>query len=385
MIDKKQLLKLAEIHQPNCISIYFRMEGHQKNHIILKNLIQEAEKILDKAYGLDDKEISERLKPIYDLLDNEKWMSKPDGEVAILIYGEDYEIIECNGAGIKSEVRVSDHLYLAPLTPLVSGAHQIYLMTLSANKVKLYEVDDYQIKESDYSSYLPKNIESVVGGDVEQKSLQNRSGQQGGSGEGSMYHGHGAGNDSEKKLEYEKFFREIDTQLNAHITDQSLPLVIACVDYLFPIYQEINNYQKLHKHFISGNFDEVHANELYEEGKKIIDQLKVDDLKERKSNFEGLLAKQQASTKVQDVVPSSFEGKIESLFIKENFEIFGRYLKNEHKIEIDSVNKLDNASLINMAAMNTTMADGSVFIVPDHEMPVKEADICAVYRYNEQD
>jgi len=385
MIDKKQLLTLAEVHQPNCISMYFRMEGHQKNHIILKNLAQEAEKMLDKAYGLDDKEINERLKPVYDLLDNEDWMSKPEGDVAILIYGEDNEIVEFNGTGIKSDVRVSDHLYLAPLTPLVNGAYQIYLLTLTAKKVNLYEVDDHQIIESEYSSHLPKNIESVVGGDVEQKTLQNRSGQQGGSGGGSMYHGHGAGNDSEKKLEYEKFFHEIDSQLNAHITDQSIPLVIACVDYLFPIYQEINNYQELHEHFISGNFDEVHANELHEKAKKVIDQLKADDLKERKSNFEGLLAKQQASTKIQDVVPSSFEGKIESLFIKENFEIFGRYLKNEHKIEIDSVNKLDNASLINMAAMNTAKAGGSVFILPDDKMPVSETDICAVYRYNEQD
>lgn len=384
MIDQKKFLELAELHLPHCVSIYFHMDEYEKNRITLKNLAQKTEKILSETYHLDDKQIKTKISKVYTLIDDVDWMNKSDIDVAIFLIENNMELIEFNGHGLENQVRVSDHPFLLPLTPSLNGTHKIYLLALSINETNLFEVSGEGIKESAIAAKLPKDLIAVVGGDVEQKSLQFRSGQQSGGGEGSIFHGQGSGNDSEKKQEYLKYFQEIDKHLNANITDQSVPLVLACVDYLYPIYKEANSYQNLYPEFLSGNYDEMHPKNLFQEGKKFIEQMREKEQKERQSDFEGMLSKQLASAKIQDIVPSSFEGKIESLYVKKASDISGKYIKDQHKIEIDTVSKTNNASLLNMAAVNTIKTDGQVFIVPESKMPVKDSEICAVYRYNQQ-
>ncbi|HDR50804.1 MAG TPA: hypothetical protein ENN90_04160 [Mariniphaga anaerophila] len=95
-----------------------------------------------------------------------------------------------------------------------------------------------------------------------QKSLQFRT-QQGNQGQGS-FHGH-AKSDEKAKTELLQYFRAIDKGLMKLLReDQNAPLVVACLDYHFPIYKEANSCKNLYPRHISGNPADMDALELHE-------------------------------------------------------------------------------------------------------------------------
>ena len=84
-----------------------------------------------------------------------------------------------------------------------------------------------------------------------------------------MFHGQGAGNDDEKD-NILRYFRKVNGALQELLKNQRSPLVLAGVEYLFPIYKEANNYPQLLDEGITGNPDELKAEELHEQAWKIV-------------------------------------------------------------------------------------------------------------------
>ena len=65
-----------------------------------------------------------------------------------------------------------------------------------------------------------------------------------------MFHGQSADDAKDRILRY---FRQIDAGLRDLLREAQVPLVLAGVEYLLPIYKEVNTYQHLLDGGISGN------------------------------------------------------------------------------------------------------------------------------------
>ena len=383
MIDRKTFLELADIHIPHCVSIYMYFEEPEKNRVTLKNSISNAEKKLKEAYGLDPKTLDKKLRPLSSRLEDPEWLESRHKSVAAFIYDKELNVYEFDNLKFEDKVVVSDHLFLLPLASILHLDKEFYFLTLSSEKVKLYHISMNTITESPISSRLPDNINDVVGYDVEQKSLQFRSGQEG-TGEG-MFHGQGSGAEEEKKQEYEVFFREVDKKLNSNVDNTSIPLIIGCVEFLYPIYKSVNSYPNLWKKYAQGNFDKAENKELKEVSEKILSDMIRMDYQKATDEFEKFLSKGKASYGIGDIIPSAIEGRIDSLIIQKDKDIFGRYNPSENKVEVDQVEKTDNTSLLNKAAIKTIAHDGNVYIVDEDDLPVKESEVNAVYRYSHRE
>ncbi len=382
--NKSIFKDLAAVHEPHCVSIYIPThraggpEGIKKDKIRLKNQLKEAVQKLE-IYELSKPQVEEYLRPVRDLLENEYiWSHMSDG-LMIFLYGENMDYYQVP-VDFSEQCHVESSLYLLPAIPLLTDSARHFIMALSLNEVRLFQATRHSISRVDVSELVPEGMTESVGEDYEQASLQFRSGQ-GESQDAAIYHGQGAGEMPEKKKEVAKYFQDVDKGIMKILHDEKAPLVIACVDYLFPIYQDNNSYDYLENEFVKGNHDETNPEKLREAAWELIGDRFDKDRETEISKFEKQLSAAAASFNEQEVIPAGIIGQAETLFVRKGTEVWGRYDKETHKIDIDSMPRTGNAELVNKAAIETVKHGGKVLHLESDEMPEEMGEVAATYRY----
>lgn len=380
---KKDFQKFATHTEPHSVSIYLPMfkRGKEQNQGIseahLKSCIREVHGIL-LAQGMSEKVAGKYLKPIKELVEDIAiWRNPSEGMVIFLSkeMGMQYYKLP-----IKFNVfaYVSDHHYLLPLLSLYSNDSSFYLLELSQDHVKLFEGNMFEMEDLFVSELAPERLEEAVGFDYEQKMLQFRSGH-------SLYsqgafHGHGEGKDDERK-EVSNFFREINKGVVATIQKKNAPLILACVDWLYPLYKEVNTYPNLHPDYISGDPEFKNTNEMHKQAWSLIQDLQSKMRDQKADRYEDLIHTAKTSHQISEIVPAAVHGKIDTLFVSKNEEVYGTFNPNKDCVIIDSEKTAGNLSLPNLAAMNTFLKGGTVFSMEADKMPFKKRPLNALLRY----
>jgi hypothetical protein len=383
LMTRTQLLKLAGSHGNNCVSIFIPTEraggpvdaGH--GQLRLKNSIKEVDKVLDEE-GLPAKEKKKILGPVEKLLDHEHfWRNQSDG-LAVFTDGKDFYTYTLP-VHFRQRTYVRDHYYMLPVLPYFSDDGIFYILSLSMQHVRLYECTKHSIAEIAVEDLTPGRLEDVVGYDYEQKSLQNRSGQGGES--GAMFHGQGSGKD-DKGIEREKFFRAVDQGVMQVLKDQNAPLVLACVDEYYPVYQKVTSYAHLNGEHISGNPDEMDPLDLHEDGWLLVEEHFMGTRQEKLHALRDASAGPKASSDPREIIPAAVDRRIDTLFIEEDKDLFGVYDMENRAVELaEPGDRSYQASLYNMAAVHTLLNGGEVFISDSGEMPLQGTEINALLRY----
>lgn len=144
-----------------------------------------------------------------------------------------------------------------------------YLLSLNLKKIKLYRASRDGIYEMLITD-IPKSLKRAIGKDEFEKQLQSHStsGVSERSGK-KIFHGHGVGTNHCKDNIFH-FFRNIDKGLNKTLQKKDLPLLIAGVDYLLPIYKKANRYPNLLDQGITGNPERIGFKVLYKRSLPIV-------------------------------------------------------------------------------------------------------------------
>ncbi|MCH8557553.1 MAG: hypothetical protein LAT84_07025 [Balneolia bacterium] len=372
-MERLSLDYLETLHaqqDPNSISIY--MPTHRvgneirQDQIRFKNMINGVIDIL-KRKGLRDSEIDHLMKPVEDFRnEGPNWQAMSDGLVLFRSTNH-FEVNQFPEA--FDELAVVSHRYhLKPLIPLLNGNGLYYVLSLSQNKVALFEGTRYSIKEID-SSFLPENLAKALRIDEFMESQQFHTGGPAtpGGGRAALFHGHGGAEDDQKTL-IQQFFRKINKELTSFLDDRNVPLVIAGVDYLHPIYHEVNSHKGLLKLGVKGNPDSFTLDDLHEKSWEIVSEVFEQEQHEAAKQFTDLNGSSKVLTKTEDVVPAAVAGRIETLFISTDEHIWGRYdvTNSEMRLELDGETPED---LIDLAAVKTLFQSGKVYGMKRNQMP----------------
>ena len=383
MITKKKVLELSEIHSTFCVSIFIpthragKETNSGKDALNLKNQLKDIKLKLSQK-GMTVQDIEKFVKPVNDMVnDSEFWRHQSDGLVIFLsdnlyekytvpVYFEEFNYL-------------SNEFYLKPLMPLFNGDGLFYLLTLKMDDVKFYEGTRHSITEIVVNDLIPSQLEDSVGYDYEQKSLQFRS-QQGNKGQG-MFHGHG---DSESVLKNEllRYFRKIDKGLMTILhDDQKPPLVVCCLDYHFPIYQEVNSYQNLFLQHISGNPADKDVFLLHEEAWELLQPYFSKTRQEKLDQFSKFIGTGRTSSDINEILPAALEGNVDTLFLENRADIFGIYNPSTQEINIQDTHQIPNVSLMNLVAMKVLIKGGTVYLFEKEDKPDVSTKISALFRY----
>jgi len=382
MINKQDINRLSKEEAPLCISIFIPTHRageagrNDRDIIMLKNQWKDVQDKLEQR-GLSPIEIKKIGQPVNELLeDNEFWNHQSDGLALFLTQNglEKYTL----PISFEAFNYVSHEFYLKPLMPMFVGDGRFFILALELNEVRFFEGTRHTISPVIIEDLTPERLEEVVGYDYEQKSLQFRT-QQGNQGKGA-FHGHGEGKE-DRKNEILRFFREVNKGLMTMLHDENAPMVVACGDYLFPIYKEANTYKHLLDDPISHNMNDLNPVVLHELAWEKVRPLFDKERREKIAQFNQFHGTGRTAAGTNEILQAALAGKVDTLFLQNRTDIWGEHFPAENRVKIDESHDKSNISLMNQAAVQVFSQDGKVYLLEKEEMPDDSSKMNALFRY----
>ena len=382
LISKEQIVALHDVNQENCISIFIPTHrGGKKvldgeDSLVLKNQLKDVKDKLSKR-GLNSDVIDNLTKPVQELIDNSSfWREQSDG-LAIFIADNFFEKYTLP-VHFEEFNYISNSFYLKPLMPMFEGDGEFYLMLLDRSNVKLYQCTKHSFTEIIVDDLIPETKQDRVGFDYEEKNLQFRT-SHAGSGQ-AIFHGQEAAT-GKLKNEIKKYFRAINDGLLPILKD-GIPMLIASQDFLFDIYNGINSYPNLTEKNIKVNFEDTEIFEIHEMAWENISPLFE---QKRTDKIAAFLAEQgsgKTAIGIDRILLAAINGKVDTLFCENREDIFGNYTVENDDITVTQNEESDTTvSLMNVAAIQTFLNGGKVYLLENETMPNPNSRVNALYRY----
>jgi len=380
---KEELRELMEMGEEPSISFFLPTDpvsrDPQQNRIKLKNLLRLAEDQL-KQTTLRPAEIEKLMSPVETLYNESIFWSHQQEGLAIFVNRSLFRYYRLP-ISFEEVVEVGKKFHLKPLLPLLSQDYQYYLLTLSQNQVQLYQCSPDHMHPTNMDG-IPESLGEAMGYDDLEKQLQfNTRTSQGGGGEmrAAAFHGQGIGMENTKK-DLLQFFHKVDTGIQQKMSGNSVPLVLAGVDYLFPIYREANTYPKLMDKGITGNPEELTEKELHRQSLSLVAPLMKESQDKALALYAELEGTGRTSKVLEDILLAAHHGRIESLFVATGYQQWGIFHQEDQKVDIQESATSENEDLVNAASLQTYLNGGAVYIVPLEEMP-GDTGMAAIFRY----
>lgn len=381
MFTADDLKALTDEQEENCISIF--MPTHrtaaetQTDTIRFKNLVRETQETLIDM-GVKNVDAQNYIDPLQGLLrDRAFWEYQSDGLV-VFLSGRLFRHYRLP-VGFRELLVVADRFHVKPLLPLVGGDVRFYVLAISQNQVRLLECSRYSARELDLGP-VPKSLPQALKYDDPERQLQFHTGTSTGTGKRpALFHGHGVGID-DKKDDILRYFRHIDQGLRKLLQGKKAPLVLAGVDYLFPIYREANSYGNLFDEGIAGNPERMSGDELHSEAWRIVEpyfQKAQSDAVARYDQFRGT---DRVTNDLEQVIPAAYHGRVQVLFVAIGVQQWGRFDPQKNLVEIREKPEPQDIDLLDFAAVQALTKGSTVFALPPEQVP-NGALLAALLRY----
>lgn len=385
ILKQTDLRQLIETSGKWCISMY--MPAHrfgreqQQDPIRFKNLITRAQdKLLDS--GLRKPDVQELMSPAEKLLDDEDFWQHQSNGLAVFV-SPDYSKILRLPSRFDELVMIANNFQVKLLLPLLSKDGKFYILALSMNDVRLFLGTRYTIDEIDLGD-IPTNLQAALWMDDPEKHTSFHTGTGSASTAGTrqaVFHGHG-GKAAADKINLLRYFQRVDNGMNDFLEEKHIPMVLAGVDYLLPIYHEANSYAGLLEEGLEGNPEDVSENELHKLAWELVEPIFKEDQKKAIRKFEQLHGQKNelVSTDWRSIFRAAHFGRVDTLFVSPGLQLWGRFDASKDTLEQHQESHPGDRDLFDLAAVNTLLNGGTVYALDPDKMPEK-AQLAAIYRY----
>ena len=278
-------------------------------------------------------------------------------------------------ASFPARVVVGREFHIRPLLHLVSADDQFFVLAASQKHVRFFRCSRYGIH-----GMTLERIPEILRQDLEthsmEKQIQFHSGTPSLPGKkGVVFYG----SEPDPKERILHFFRDIDQKVKGSLKGQHAPLVVAAVDYLFPIYKTANTYPHLLDASVAGNPDLTTPEALHAAAWKIVEK-HLEEAKDRAFEvYKDHVNTERTSSSLRKVLPAAQEGRVRFLFVPEEAEQWGSLVPPE-TVHVHSNRGTGDQELLNLAAVLTIRGGGQVYVVAQNQLP-EGAELAAAFRY----
>ncbi|WP_017654956.1 hypothetical protein [Fortiea contorta] len=387
MLSINELKTLVENPQSPCVSLYMPMQKAgteiRQNPIRFKNLIREAEQRLDDL-GMRHAQVVDFLEPARELDSNNFWEHQDHG--LVIFVSPNVFRYYCLPMEFTELVVVSNQFHLKPLLHLIQNDGQFYVLALSQKDVKFFEGTRYDINQVEIEN-LPKSMADVLQEDDIQKGVQHRiATSQGGTGNSfqqpGQFHGQGSPDRDKRQEDILQFCHAVNGALHEKLREQTVPLVLAGVEYLFPIYREANTYSYLTAEGISGNPEVIQPQALQEQAWQIVEPLFHQSEQDAIALYQQLAGEDtgKAVSDVKEIINAAYYQRIDALFVAVGQQIWGKFHVDTMSLDLHSEPEPDDEDMLDFAAIHTLLNGGTVYALQPEEMP-NQVLTAAIFRY----
>ncbi len=377
---KQDLIALMEEREGPHVSLY--MPTHRagpetrENPIRFKNLVTRAEEALVES-GVRSTEARDMLAPVAALEnDHDFWQHQANGLAVFLSEAglHQFQVPQT----LPELVLVEPRFHIKPLLPLLSAGASFHVLAISANRTHLLACTAVSQTEVKVEG-MPDGIAEALWSDDPEKQNQFHSFYAGASGDTAMMHGAG-GTVPDHKDELLRYFHLVDSALAPYMKRHGGPLVLACVDYLAPLYHEANKYNGLAQAHVSGSPDRVHEDDLRAGAWDLL-RPQIDQARDQAiGRYRQLAGTGQTTSDVSEAALAAVSGKNDTVFVTLNLRIWGRVDADAYKVEMHDSQEKGDYDLLDLIAARTLSADGTVYAVEPDSAP-EPTGVAAVFRY----
>jgi hypothetical protein len=375
-----EIRQLMHTRSKLCVSLYLptHRTGRDtlQDPIRLDNLLRAAEKEL-AAQGVRSSEARELLQPARNLL-NDVFFSRRMAEGLSIFLSRDFFRYFRLPVEFSESLNIGAQFYLKPLIPLLHCCKRFYILAVSKKSLRLLECTEFGAKEVQLGG-VPVSFQEALGYSEEAIPLFRMSSPQAlNPGSSSMVHGHGGAVESEKER-IRRWFLILKDSLHSVFDQEPIPLVFAGVDYLFPLFKQVEIYRNTLNEFIEGNPDGVDSLELQKRGLQLVAPHFSREKERAMRRFRDLLGGPLASDNIGDILPGAAQGRVETLFLDTGAQQWGLYNRASGSIEVHGERQAGDEELLDLAFAHAYLNGGNVYGLDSPEMVGKSG--AAIFRY----
>jgi len=350
----------------------------RQDPIRLKNLLHQAEgqlAELDIAQAVRQ----ELLSPMEALLkDDLFWSYQADGLALYSSTGffRSYRV----PMRLEELAVVGKRFHVKPLLPLLTENGRFYVMAVSQNEVRLLQCSRFSARDIELGDDVPRSLGEALQYDDPERQLQFHTPSPTGPGrQAATFHGQGVGIDDEK-ANLLRYFQAIDRGLARLLHGERAPLILACVEYLMPIYAKANSYKYSLDQCVPGNPEEVSADVLRDRAWPIVEPVLARAKNEALERYGDLTGTGRTGKDVAGILPAAFQGRVEVAFLAMGAHVWGDYHPDTGSLSLSEGPGPANEDLLDLVAVETLLHGGSVHAMEPDEMP-DGGCVAAILRY----
>jgi hypothetical protein len=385
IFPKDEFKTLVAVQTAGCVSISIYMPTYragraevQQNQIRLKKMLREAQERLEKS-GLRRPEAEDYLRPIAGLVDDSSfWVEAGDGLAVFL--AKDYFRYFRLPVAFPELLETAESFHIRPLLPMLAADGRFYVLALSQNAVRLLQCTRFGFHELDIAGKIPRSLAEALRYDDTDREFQYHAhfGVRGLDSPTVSAHGPDVEDTKDNLL---RFFQMLDRGLKrGFLNDETAPLVVIGVDYLFPIYKQANTYAGLLDKPFDGNPDKMSAADLHRHGLGAVEPYFGEKQAEARRLYSELTGLGRTTDKLSKIVSDSYHGRVQTLFVANDRQKWGSYDPATDKVTVRTRAKSCDQDLLDFAAAHTLAHRGEVYAVDIEQVPGKKP-IAAALRY----
>lgn len=368
ILTKAKLTRLLLPQRGPCVSLFMptHRASFQQDPIRGKNLLRSAEEKLVAAHlrGPDARRLLAPARHLFE--DAAFWTNQSDG-LAFFLSPDALQIYRLPLAFPETAV-VASHFQLKPLLPLLTGNGRFYVLAISQDHVRLLQGTAHGIERVDLKG-VPTNLAQAMQFHDRDEPLMFHTRPAGGAGRwAQIFHGQGVGIDDFKD-DLLRYFRQIDRGLHDLLRTERVPLLLASVEYLWPLYRQVNTYPHLLERGISGSPDRLSDKELHEQGWAILQPKFQQAQRDAAALYQQLAGTGRTTNNIAEAVSAACQGRLGILFVALGKEQWGTYSPSGGNITVHEKPQPGDEDLLNVAAIHTYLRGGVVFGVPTADVP----------------
>jgi hypothetical protein len=367
-------------HADWCVSLF--MPTHragrdtEQDPIRFKNLLRAAEEGL-QSKGLRPAAIREILQaPHQMLLDKGFWQGRSDG-LAVFSTTDRCHFFRLPLTFDETLV-ISKRFHVKPLLPILASDGLFHILALSQNQVRLLEATRHTVQEIPLEG-ISLSLAEAFPETAADKQVPSHSGTPSGAGKRpAMFYGHDISNTTKDRLL--RWFRMLDKQLRDLLGERKSPLVLAGVDFLFPLYRDANTYPHLLEAGVGGNPEGLAPEELHATAWELVEPIFNASREAAAAQFRRQAGTGQTTSDVHEALAAAHHGRVEVLFVPVGVEVWGRFDPHSDRMDVHETPEPDDENLLDLAAIQSLINGGTVYAVAPQEVP-DQATLAAVFRY----
>ncbi|MDO9556031.1 MAG: hypothetical protein Q7J82_00395 [Coriobacteriia bacterium] len=348
----------------------------QADQTALKNALRDAEELLTDG-GMRTPDAAALLAPAKALCDERPFWLRSSTGLALFI-GPDHMRTFRLPEEFSTRVVVDRRFHLKPLLGIVGSDRHFWLLNLSQKHVSLMRGSRQGVEEVDLTGVPESLAEALRWDDFEKTSLQFHTGTSGtGSRRPAVFHGTG---ETDVKGELVQYFRKIDKGVTEYLQGDLAPLVLSGVDYLLPIYREVNSHPALAEAAVTGSPESTYPETRFQQAWSIVLPLFEQARDKAARRLDDAWGSSKTTSDPEMLVPAAMHGRVDTLFVATDRELWGHYDGKTDTAVIHSPAQPGDEDLLDLAAFEALLSGAEVYAVPADELP-RGSTLAAILRY----